>query len=503
VKSHWDNEADVVVVGYGLSGAVAAIEAHDQGAKVIIIEKSQYPGGLSILSGGVMICTNNLESTIEYLTATSGGRVDSELIHTFAQGLVGNEEYLRKLGTINNAKLQLEARREPHGYPFKGRDAFYQVRFQEIPGFNGFPWVQHMHKSGVRLMKVIFDNVEKRQIKVMLSLPATRLITDSENNVIGIMARDGTREVSFKARKAIILACGGFEQNPSLQNQYLQGKPFYSVAPLTHTGDGILMAQKVGAALWHMWHLHGSYGFKFPEVSIAFRNALAGSRNSKHIVPWIVVDKFGSRYMNECPPAPSDTPHRAMELFDADIPGYPRIPSYMVLDGVGITRGPIAHPIAIGGIVYDWSKDNVKEIDKGWIIKGTTVQELAIKIKQTSEDEGFMEASILESTIAQWNDIVKKGKDPLHRPPGTMIPIEQPPYYAIPMWPTISNTQGGPQHNAKQQVIDPFGQPIPHLYAVGELGSFWGHLYLLDGNLAECLLSGRIAGINAAKETEN
>ena len=82
-----------------------------------------------------------------------------------------------------------------------------------------------------------------------------------------------------------------------------------------------------------------------------------------------------------------------------------------------------------------------------------------------------------------------------------MMPIEVPPFYAVPVWPIITNTQGGPQHNARQQIIDAFGEPIPHLYSAGELGSFWSHIYLLSGNLSECLSSGRVAGRNAAAES--
>ncbi len=81
------------------------------------------------------------------------------------------------------------------------------------------------------------------------------------------------------------------------------------------------------------------------------------------------------------------------------------------------------------------------------------------------------------------------------------MPIQAPPFYAAPVWPIISNTQGGPVHNAKQQVIDAFGQRIPRLYAAGELGSFFSHLYELAGNLGECLSSGRVAGKEAAKES--
>ena len=63
----------------------------------------------------------------------------------------------------------------------------------------------------------------------------------------------------------------------------------------------------------------------------------------------------------------------------------------------------------------------------------------------------------------------------------------------------ISNTQGGPRHDPLQRVLDPFGTPIPGLYVAGELGSVWGSLYLVGGNLAECFVTGRIAGREAAQ----
>jgi predicted oxidoreductase len=85
------------------------------------------------------------------------------------------------------------------------------------------------------------------------------------------------------------------------------------------------------------------------------------------------------------------------------------------------------------------------------------------------------------------------------RPPGAMMRIERPPFYGAPVWATVSNTQGGPVHDEQQRIIDAFGAPIPRLYAAGELGSSFGHLYLSGGNIAECFVTGRIAGRNAAE----
>lgn len=109
----------------------------------------------------------------------------------------------------------------------------------------------------------------------------------------------------------------------------------------------------------------------------------------------------------------------------------------------------------------------------------------------------------LEKTIARWNEVVAAGKiDPdFFRGPDSMFgPIASPPFYAIKVWPLISNTQGGPMHNARQQVLDPFGKPIPRLYAVGELGSMFGHIYETMENIAECITSGQIAGTSTVRE---
>jgi succinate dehydrogenase/fumarate reductase flavoprotein subunit len=79
-----------------------------------------------------------------------------------------------------------------------------------------------------------------------------------------------------------------------------------------------------------------------------------------------------------------------------------------------------------------------------------------------------------------------------------MMRLDQPPYYFGEVFPAVSNTQGGPVHNPSQQILDTAGAPIARLYAAGELGSSFGHLYLSGGNIAECFVTGWIAGRHAA-----
>ena len=80
-----------------------------------------------------------------------------------------------------------------------------------------------------------------------------------------------------------------------------------------------------------------------------------------------------------------------------------------------------------------------------------------------------------------------------------MVPIDQAPSVYAPVWPIVSNTQGGPVHDAAQRILRPDGTPIPGLFAAGEMGSLFGHLYMSGGNIAECFVGGRLAGLGAAR----
>ena len=183
--------------------------------------------------------------------------------------------YFDKIAKATGAVVD---RRQADGnYPFPGTKTFGYVSIKEIPGFDAaatYPFVSSyvpIHRAaGVRLFRVIEDNIRQRGIRVLLSTPALRLITDEAGEIRGLTAdRDG-RAIRIRARRAVVLACGGFEANPEMQRQYWQEKPVLNAAYMGNTGDGIVMAQDVGAALWHMWHYHGVYGFKHPDPSYPF-----------------------------------------------------------------------------------------------------------------------------------------------------------------------------------------------------------------------------------------
>src|SRR3990172_649673 len=100
----WDKETDVVVVGYGFAGGVAAITAHDAGARAIILEKSEYPGGCSILAGGGFKFVQDVDKAVEYFTQLSGGRVEDEVIRAFTEGMSRNYDLMLDIAKINGAR---------------------------------------------------------------------------------------------------------------------------------------------------------------------------------------------------------------------------------------------------------------------------------------------------------------------------------------------------------------------------------------------------------------
>lgn len=495
--SAWDYQADVIVVGSGFAGATAAIAAHDAGARVLILEKLAHPGGLSVLSGGGILTATDPTGAFECVRSACDGRTPDDVVRVFADGICELGPWLQELAAASGTELVVEETRHGGTYPLPGSSSLRPVKIANIERADLFPWA-HGLRGGARLFHVAWDNVSRRsRIETRYETPVSRLLTGLSGEVVGVRARARGRSVEIKARKAVILATGGFEFDDTLKADHFQARPVHGVGGLGNTGDGVRLAQSVGARLWHMWHYHGSYGFRFDPYPYAFRHRFPGSRKPGVVMPWIVVDRDGRRFMNEFHPSPNDTNARPLDLYDPDRVEFPRIPSFLIFDEAGRRRGPIAFPVSSGGPAYEWSPDNSREIERGWILKQHSLDELEGVLNRTGT--AHIRPGTLRRTVGRWNEQVSAGSDADHqRPIDTGVAIAEPPYHAVPVWPIVSNTQGGPVHDTRQRVLDPWGEPIPRLYAVGELGSLFGHLYVLNGNLSECFIGGRIAGQDAA-----
>jgi len=491
INRQWDLETDVLVAGCGYAGAAAAIFARDSGAQVLLLEKMPNPGGLSILAGGFAVICDDPNEAFTYLKHTCGGRTGDDVLRAFANGLQWLPDFYRDLVKVNGAEI-IERRRRGATYRLPGWETFGEIYITKIPNYTGFPWITGL-RGGGRLFKLLYDNLNARKVHVRCGTPVTRLLTNGDGEVIGAEAHQNGSRLLIKAKRGVILAVGGFEFDEEMKKQFVQAQPVYGLYR-GNTGDGIRMAQQLGARLWHMWHIHAGYGFKYDEFPTAFRTMISGTRKPDQIMPWILLDKLGCRFMNEYPYAIQDTGVRPLEYFDAEIQDYPRIPCYLIFDEKGRQLGQIGFcPINDTEISYSWSEDNNAEIERGWIKRAETIPEL-------SRIMGLSPEAVQES-LDRWNHLCEKGEDSdFGRLPGTMIPIKEPPFYGMQTWPIVTNTQGGPEHNAQQQILNIEGKPIPRLYAIGELGSLFGHLYLEAGNISECFVGGRIAAEHAWKQ---
>lgn len=504
VHIQFEEEFDVVVAGYGYAGGTAAIEASDGGASVLLVEKMPDPGGISVCSAGSVRIATNADDAYSYLKATNAGRTPDDVLRVIAEGMVDLERYISSLAERTGAKVGGIGRIREGNYRFPGSHTFQFIDIQSVPEFDprtAYPHVVYRPSSlGANLFKVLQMNVEQRSIEVRLSTPALRLITDADGAVVGLTIKMGDRQRAIRARRAVILACGGFEADHAMQRQYWQFDDVLTAVALGNTGDGIRMAQAVGADLWHMWHFHGGYGFRHPDptypVGIRMKRIpdwVPGGTQHDVKMSWILLSKSGKRFMNECQPYTNDTAQRSFNVFDPVTQSYPYVPAYAVVDEEGRKMYPLATALYNdrNAARYEWSQDNLKEVNSGILGKADSVSELATTLK--------VDANVLRNTLDRWNaQCAAERDDDFGRPGGTMAPVKSPPFYFGKVWPVVSNTQGGPVHDTQQRVLNPFGEPIPRLFEAGELGSIWGHLYLSGGNLAECFITGRIAGREAA-----
>ena len=339
-------------------------------------------------------------------------------------------------------------------------------------------------RGGESLWRLLTCNVEARNIPVLRQTSAERLIREGDE-IIGVEAKQSGRPITIGARRAVVLTTGGFEYNEEMKREYLAGYPIYAYGHRGNTGDGIKLAQDVGADLWHMKAVAAPMGFKFPEYESAFIMRMPADG-------YIIVDQNGRRFCNE-----TGLEHYSMWMavtqFDMQALRYARIPSYVIFDERTRKSGPITSVGHGANRLYAWSTDNRAEIERGWIVNGKDARMLADKLG--------MDSGQLEATLASYRQACDTGKDDeFGRATKSLIEFGGD-LYGLPLWPCLLNTQGGPKRNSRGQILNVWGNPIKRLYSAGELGSIWGFLYQSGGNLAECLALGRMAGTNAAAET--
>jgi 3-oxosteroid 1-dehydrogenase len=537
IPAKWDYEADVVVVGMGGAGASAAIEATDQGAKVLVLEKqpeaTHYPN--SRMCGGVFHNpdpTGDKAALVEYVKACMSGenipwKLEGEQAHVSQQmAEMFADEMLKSAAWLMSLDPELDAGGMTPGgdssFPmFPGFEKAKYGRTVRIaypnaadadPSLAPFELPKLQKSSGEAWFAALIEGgIKKRKIQVMYESPVNKLFRQENGDVVGVQATSGGKDITVKAKKAVILTCGGYEYNTAMRRAYLEGPGvtgwgFYGSPD--NRGDGIRMAIAIGAAQAKVAKAASRIepavpaGRGFEETGL--KMGLSGNVRQPNS---IVVDNYGNRYTDEYVIVDSTRPYRYQFYkeavkYDMYKMIYPRVPSWHVFDETFRSQYTAASGGPVNFRFVSWPKDNLEAINNGWVVKGDTVADLVAKINADRENRSLMTAETLQATIDRYNGMCAAGEDTdFQRNPDTMGPVETPPFYALKLYPGGPNTKGGVDANSQRQVLDWDGNPIPRLYTAGEISSVFKFTYQAGGNVTECMACGRVAGRNAAALT--
>lgn len=494
----WDEEHDIVICGYGMAGTAAYIEAVeiDPNVDVVIYDKSdeENAGGQAIASGQCVIFVqkDDIETFRTYMRALNEPHVLPEedfnwLTNEFATDLewiqgalepVGYEVGYSGGGALRWGTLLVEFPLLP-GADFVGATGHFRDKNGGKPFENGGCWNGFAKAAEYRGAKPNYSH----QVICLVQDAITKKVEG-----VGVKKPDGS-VIYVKANKGVLLATGGYEGDMQMYRDFNGGDRIYNAGSPYVTGDGVKMEMAIGAQLWHMdgqcmpcGYFHG---IKVPDFETTFIRQFYMAHGA-----WMEVAADSTRYYNE-----ADSYQRQhMKYYShgryVDVPIYRSQPVHIIFDDDCRKAQPMVNnwigwPVTCRN-PYSWSEDNSVEIEKGWIVKADTIEELAEKLGR--------DPAALRAEVDHFNALVDAGEDTdFGRDITTMAKIQTPPFYAIEEVPSMPACSGGARRNIKGQVLTWDNEPIEGLYSAGELGSLVCNLYQNGTYLHEAICSGRAA----------
>jgi succinate dehydrogenase/fumarate reductase flavoprotein subunit len=523
-------ECDVLVVGSGVAGMSAAITAASRGLKVIVTEKASYYGGTTARSGGwLWIPGTHLaknyghheapDQALTYIRNQAGASFDGARARAFlTNGPKAIEFFMSKTAVQFDMPLTfpdyhaeapgaVQGGRSMVTRPYDAREIgpLLKTLGPVLPELTVFGVTIGSGKDIVHFMRVtrsvhsawyVTKRLTKHFTEVMrygrgmtltngnalaarlaksatdlgvtlwLSAPAIELTQQGGRVTGAVIDRNGER-VTVNARRGVVLASGGFPHDAERQKRTYPhikvGQRHFSPTPQTNTGDGAAMAEKVGA----MFDDTLSNAAAWTPMSLVPRKD-----GSTGIMPHfidrakpgvIAVDQDGRRFTNE-----ANSYHDVVQAMIAASAGKPEAACWLLADHRALRRYGL-------GFVKPFPMPLGNHLRNGYLKKGKTVAELATQIG--------VNAAVLESTIRQYNESAKFGRDPLfgrgskaynryqgdalHAPNPCVEPLQTGPFYAIKLVPGDLGSFMGVKTNEHSQVVTSQGTPISGLYAAG------------------------------------
>lgn len=452
-------ELDVIVIGAGLAGYCAAIEAAETGAQVLMLEKTGEIGGSSILSGGSFAFAGTPHQTREQISD------DDKLLH----------KDMREVGAYENEErlvaLYVEHQMEAYRWLLELGVEFGPV---QVASGQSVPRLHPAHPP------TVFELLKQRAgkypgIRLQMETRALRLIRDAgTQRVVGVQVDHQGKHEIIRCRRSVVLASGGFSHNEELLRRFVphQAKAARVGGP-GNTGDGLMMAWQLGAGFRDTPFIKGTFGNR-PDAKPQEHTCLLAIYKGA-----IAVNMNGERFVDE------SISYKLMGDAVLDQPGQQ---GYQIFDSVVMGH-------AVPGVpVYDFPK----KLQEGTLISAPTLDELAAKIGIPSAR--FQQAIAEYNAGARSSQDSKFGRTSLANGYGGLIPVEKPPFYAYLSGSAIIATYCGLTVGTDMSVLDVFGEPIAGLYAAGEVtGGFHGAAYMTGTSLGKSTICGRLAGRNAAR----
>ena len=464
--ARWDETVDIVVVGSGFAGLAAAAEAADRGMKVVVLEKMPRYGGNSVISHGEYAAWDDEYHLRQKLNLGE----DSAVLH--------GEDTLRAGNFYGKPELvRLLAKQAPPALKWLIDKGGVKIRENVTiaPGHSAPRIHAGIDGAGEMFATSLKKMAEQNGAVIRTNETVTRIWRNSFSApVTGVEVQRGKKRVNILIRQALILATGGFSRDQAMRQVHNPsvGPEYNSTNHPGATGEIIHYARVVGADVTQMNFIQ-VYPFadpvtgKFDIPSVfSLRGPAAGM---------IFVDPAGKRFVNEL--ADGGTCSRAQIRVGSE-----KKVTYALFSQAMISRMGTNDEV-VGGL------------QAGRFARGETLAELAQFLQIPPETLG--------KTVSDHNGYLRDGRDAEWGKSGLqqMMPLEGGPFYALSQWPAVHHTLGGLRINARAQVIDIWGNPIPRLYAAGEVtGGIHGEKRLPGNSIPECLTFGRIAGTNAAEE---